>query len=265
MTNYDAFRNHRLADQQASNKIAGKFIKEGNLATTITYGGSSLDAALAYVNQEETDKVYVYLDKPQTLNVGGTFIWSDWHFLIVDEFKIVKEVVYNKYLAYECNFSVNNVWGWFRGPMKTYINTQIQDDVVITSQAKPMAILPNGTLTIGQKFMIGDRPWIVIESDDTSTTGLSYYSLEATVLPQPNTPEIPAEEEEEEGENPNIVVHPLDEVVVTTQDGYFTCDKPIKIIRTLTEVRFTVPFGYQFITVERKNNDVVETIVYEVV
>jgi len=42
--------------------------------------------------------------------------------------------------------------------MKTYINTQIQDDVVITSQAKPMAILPNGTLTIGQKFMIGDRP-----------------------------------------------------------------------------------------------------------
>lgn len=105
----------------------------------------------------------------------------------------------------------------------------------------------------------------MIESDDTSTAGLSYYSLEATVLPQPNTPEISAEEEEEEGENPNIIVHPLDEVVVATEDGYFKCDKPIKAIRTLTEVRFTVPFGYSIITVERKNNSVIETIVYEVI
>ena len=106
----------------------------------------------------------------------------------------------------------------------------------------------------------------MIESDDASTAGLSYYSLEATVLPQSNTLEIPVEEEEEEeGENPNTIVHPLDEVVVTTQDGYFICDKPIKVIRTLTEVRFIVPFGYQFITIKRKNNDVIETIVYEVV
>ena len=74
MTNYDAFRNHRLADQQASNKIAGKFITEGNLATTITYGEDTLNVALAYVNQEETDKVYVYLNKPTTLNVGDSFL-----------------------------------------------------------------------------------------------------------------------------------------------------------------------------------------------
>ena len=62
MTNYDAFRNHRVADQQATNKIAGKFIKRVIWQQTITYGEDTINVALAYVNQEETDKVYVYLD-----------------------------------------------------------------------------------------------------------------------------------------------------------------------------------------------------------
>lgn len=42
--------------------------------------------------------------------------------------------------------------------MKTYVRTQIQKDTVITSQATPLAILPHKTLSVGEKFLVGDRP-----------------------------------------------------------------------------------------------------------
>lgn len=74
MTNYDAFRNQRIADKTADNKIASSFVLKGNLATTIAYKEEDISAAIAYVNQEELDKVYVFTEEDQPLNVGDIFV-----------------------------------------------------------------------------------------------------------------------------------------------------------------------------------------------
>lgn len=85
-------------------------------------------------------------------------------------------------------------------------------------------------------------------------------------MPEPSKPEPELEPTPEpEPEGPTIIkVNALDTVVLTTENGYFECDKNLKVIRTLTEVRFTVPFGLRQITVKIKKDDVVETIIYEV-
>jgi hypothetical protein len=106
---YSKFRAKVSQDKVVEDKIAANFIFSGNLATVISVNNVNISAALAYVNNvEERDRVYTYTHTPDTLNIGDIFTWRDEHYLIADHDKMVKNTYYNKYLAFECNFSYEN-------------------------------------------------------------------------------------------------------------------------------------------------------------
>lgn len=71
----------------------------------------TIPANLVYENKEGLDKIYVFVKKEHVLKVGQIFNWSDVKYLIVDIERIVKDVLFNKYLAFECNFTINGLWG----------------------------------------------------------------------------------------------------------------------------------------------------------
>jgi formylmethanofuran dehydrogenase subunit E-like metal-binding protein len=109
MTSFDDFRSKISKEKVVEDKIAANFIFSGNLATVISVNNVNISAALSYVNNVETrDGVYTYTYSDTTLNIGDIFEWRNEHYLIADQDKMVKNVYYNKYLAFECNFSYEN-------------------------------------------------------------------------------------------------------------------------------------------------------------
>lgn len=104
---------------------------------------------------------------------------------------------------------------------------------------------------------------MIIECDDISSVGVSYYSLEATRAPKisdpltlvPETPEDPT----------IILVKPLQKITLTTETGYFSSTIDLTASRAPTSVTFEVPFGVEEFNVDVKVDSVVVTKKYKVV
>lgn len=221
-----------------------------------------IQANLVYENKETPDKVYVFTKKEYPLEIGQIFNWSDLRYIVTDIEKIVKNVFYNKYLAYECNFTINGLWGWFSGLRDKYIGTTLKDGRVVVSDAKPIAVLPGNPYSVGDTIVINDRPWLVIEYDNISCPGVTYYSLEATRLAKVSDPStiIPATPD------PTLIeVKPLQKITLTTENGYFVSSIELTVSRTPTSAIFEVPFGVGEFTVDVKVDGMVQNKKYKVV
>jgi hypothetical protein len=147
--------------------------------------------------------------------------------------------------------------------METYINTTIKDNHVEVSEAKPIAILPRNSHTVSDILMINNRPWLVIERDDFSTDGITYYSLQATTVGKAvdDSSLLPPETI-----NPSVIqVHGLDVITVSTEDAYFSSNKKFDVTRTLNSIEFRVPFGYSDFYIQVKQGGAIQTISYKVV
>lgn len=104
---------------------------------------------------------------------------------------------------------------------------------------------------------------MVIERDDYSTDGITYYSLQATTSGKlvddstllPQTEEDPA----------IIKVHGLDVITVSTEDAFFSSNRKFDVTRTLNSVEFRVPFGYSDFYIQVKQNGETKTVSYKVV
>jgi hypothetical protein len=147
--------------------------------------------------------------------------------------------------------------------METYINTTIRDNHVEVSEAKPIAILPRNSHSVSDILIVNDRPWLVIERDDYSTDGITYYSLQATtsgkkiddstLIPQTIV------------DDSTIKVHGLDVITVSTEDAFFSSNKKFDVTRTLNSVEFRVPFGYSDFYIQVKHEGIIQTVSYKVV
>ena len=56
-----------------------------------------------------------------------------------------------------CNVEINGLWGYFRSPEESYINTVLKQDVVVQSQQKPILVLGKDVLPIGERFEVRGR------------------------------------------------------------------------------------------------------------
>lgn len=175
--------------------------------------------------------------------------------------------MWHKYLAELCNTNIDGTWGRFIGPEESYVNVTLKEKSVITSQHKPLIILPSGTLSFGDKIVVKNRPWLVQEYDDISTDGITYYSLTPTTVSKDLETTIEHTKKEyqtnEQLEN-NVVAHNIN-ITITTEDGYFKYSNPnLKVIsRTVDNVVFNLPFGVDKVVVYTKQNDSIIETTYE--
>ena len=266
---FDDFRRLQGADKLAMDRNAAKFMLRGSMATKIFFEGAEYQAGFVYSNREEEDKAYLYVFKPTALPIGGVFTWIDHNmnphqYLVYDEEKSVKRVVYNKYLCFECNVQVGDAWGYLSGPRSTYINTQLRQLLYEVSLAKPVLIMGAGTSTfdIASILKIANRNWRIIEKDNYSAPGLVYYYLEQFVEQKDSTEA--AEQFKPDVETP-YVWKPGQEVQLSTINGFFQSTPAIKACITPTMVTFTVPYDVDEITVVYKTETETVTETYKVV
>lgn len=280
MTSYDRFRNRNQKRIEAQAQLNSHFLIKGYPSIKITGdadGAGQIQAVV--VNQQEKDQAYIYTQLDQPLAVGSTWGAKGLHWLISEEIVVIKDVNWHKYLAYLCNINIDNIWGYFKGPEKNYVNIKNEYGASLESLQKPVLVLPENVLGFSDKIVIKKRPWLVQEWDAISSPGLVYYSLRATTVSK----EIEAQHEGEdvyiehvennvtpidirpveESTSKYIIGHNID-LTVTTEQGYFVSSvKEIKVKKhNATEVIFSIPFGIDTVEIQTKKGGEVVTETY---
>ena len=283
MTSFSRFQERNKKRTVAQNKLNTSFIFKSYPSIEIQ-GSADQKIQASVVNKQEKDYAYVFTQTQDELEIGSVWAAKNLHLLITEEITIIKDVNWHKYHALLCNVQIDNHWGYFKGPEKSFLDVVLEKEVVWESPQKPVLVLPENVLNFRDKIVIKGRAWLIQEYDAISTPGLVYYSLKPTTISK----EVAAENTGkdiyvEKHEEPiiNVVENPISllnedsvfhispnvPITLSTEDGYFkTTNKNLKIQkRTASMVVFSIPFGISEIAVEVKEKGDIVTKTYRVV
>ena len=283
MTSFSRFQERNKKRTVAQNKLNTSFIFKGYPSIEIQ-GSADQKIQASVVNKQEKDYAYVFTQTQDELEIGSVWTAKNLHLLITEEITIIKDVNWHKYHALLCNVQIDNHWGYFKGPEKSFLDVVLEKEVIWESPQKPVLVLPENVLNFRDKIVIKGRAWLIQEYDAISTPGLVYYSLKPTTISK----EVAAENTGkdiyvEKHEEPiiNVVENPISllsedsvfhispnvSITLSTEDGYFkTTNKNLKIQkRTANMVVFSIPFGISEVAVEVKEKGDIVTKTYRVV
>ena len=283
MTSFSRFQERNKKRTVAQNKLNTSFIFKGYPSIEIQ-GSADQKIQASIVNKQEKDYAYVFTQTKDELEIGSVWAAKNLHLLITEEITIIKDVDWHKYHALLCNVQIDNHWGYFKGPEKSFLDIVLEKEVIWESPQKPVLVLPENVLNFRDKIVIKGRAWLIQEYDAISTPGLVYYSLKPTTISK----EVAAENigkdiylEKNEEPTINVVENPISllseasvfhispnvPITLSTEDGYFkTINKNLKIQkRTSNTVVFSIPFGISEVVVEIKEKGDIVTKTYRVV
>ena len=283
MTSFSRFQERNKKRTVAQNKLNTSFIFKSYPSIEIQ-GSADQKIQASIANKQEKDYAYVFTQRQDELEIGSVWTAKNLHLLITEEITIIKDVNWHKYHALLCNVQIDNHWGYFKGPEKSFLDVVLEKEVIWESPQKPVLVLPENVLNFRDKIVIKGRAWLIQEYDAISTPGLVYYSLKPTTISK----EVAAENTDKEiyvekHEEPivNVVENPISllsedsvfnispnvSITLSTEDGYFkTTNKNLKIQkRTASMIVFSIPFGISEIAVEVKEKGDIVTKTYRVV
>lgn len=283
MTNFSRFQERNKKRTVAQNKLNTSFIFKGYPSIEIQ-GSADQKIQASVVNKQEKDYAYVFTQTQDELEIGSVWAAKNLHLLITEEITIIKDVDWHKYHALLCNVQIDNHWGYFKGPEKSFLDVVLEKEVIWESPQKPVLVLPENILNFRDKIVIKGRAWLIQEYDAISTPGLVYYSLKPTTISKEVAAENTGKDtyiEKHEEPTINVVENPISllseanvlhispnvPITLSTEDGYFkTTNKNLKIQkRTASMVVFSIPFGISEVAVEVKEKGDIVTKTYRVV
>ena len=280
MTSFSRFQERNKKRTVANNKLNTSFIFKGYPSIEIK-GSADQRIQASVVNKQEKDYAYVFTQTQDELAIGSIWTAKNLNLLITEEITIIKDVNWHKYHALLCNVQIDNHWGYFKGPEKSFLDVSLERETVWESPQKPILVLPTDVLNFRDKVVIGGRAWIVQEFDSISTPGLVYYSLKPSTISKEESqsrsissaieryekPVVVIEEKPREVSGNNYVVSANMPITIETQDGHFKINnKNVKIQkRTETQIVFVIPFGIKEVEIEIKEKGDIISKVYRVV
>ena len=283
MTSFSRFQERNKKRTVAQNKLNTSFIFKSYPSIEIQ-GSADQKIQASVVNKQEKDYAYVFTQRQDELEIGSVWTAKNLHLLITEEITIIKDVNWHKYHALLCNVQIDNRWGYFKGPEKSFLDVVLEKEVIWESPQKPILVLPENVLNFRDKIVIKGRAWLIQEYDAISTPGLVYYSLKPTTISKEVAAENTGKDiyvEKHEEPTINVVENPISllseanvlhispnvPITLSTEDGYFkTTNKNLKIQkRTASMVVFSIPFGISEVAVEVKEKGDIVTKTYRVV
>lgn len=278
MTSFSRFQERNKKRTVANNKLNTNYIFKGYPSIEIK-GSADQRVQASVVNKQEKDYAYVFTPLADNLSIGSVWTAKNLHLLITEEITIIKDVDWHKYHALLCNVQIDNHWGYFKGPEKSFLDVALEKEVIWESPQKPVLVLSENVLDFRDKIVIKGRAWLIQEYDAISTPGLVYYSLKPTTISKEVVAENagkPIYVEKYEEVKPEIVVEPIQSynlkdssikisantsITLSTEEGYFkSSNKNIKVQkRTEDAVVFSIPYGIKEVIVEvQEKGDIVE-------
>ena len=263
MNSFDRFQEKNKIRAKAIDGGSSRFIEGGYNSRIITNIQNNTKLHAAIVNEQEKDSAYIYTHLNEPLNIGSIWEAKSLYFLITEEIIIMKDVQWHKYLAVLCNCNFDGIWGYFKGPEETYINIALKHNTYLTSLQKPLIILPENTISFGDKIVIKNRSFLVQEIDNISTPGIAYCSLQPTTVSN-NEKQVDKEyyiikkdtyknnHKEDNIDNNIKYFYPNQVCEERLSNGYFWVNNTnIEIIeRTNAKIKFSIPFGIEEVIIK---------------
>lgn len=285
---YDIFKSVQNKRKTYYDNRSAAFILEGKLSQDIIHKrlNKTIKSALVFDSKEGPDEVIVYSLLSDDLLKADYFVFDNVNYLVYENIKLTdKDVNYKKQKAVECNvsFTHNNV------NYIAYFTTRVRNttDVPVLSgkevlqpNEKPLIILPtSNALDIGENVVIGGKPWKINGYDNITNQSITYLYLERGY--EPTVGAIPEKEESitiienealvdqgaaQVGPESTISLRPMVEYTFTTEGAYFSSTPRVEVIsRSLSQVKFKVPYGIEEVTISTKSSGLIEETTYKVV
>ena len=282
MSSFSRFQERNQILSKVKDKVSSNFILKGYPTTKITNIIDNIVIDASVVNYQDKDYVYIYTNIDNTLSPGEIWSVKDLNILIVKQITIIKDVEWNKYYGLVCNVQIDNLWGYFKGPEKSFTDISLKKETVWESNQKPVLVLPNNSLSFRDKVVINHRAWLVQDYDNISDSGITYYSLTPTTVNKTTVDRNINNDNYIERHNNNSIniidvpvfdndvirISPNTTIDINTEDGYFkTSNSNIVVLnRIINKVSFQINFGVtEDITIEtKKKGDIIRRI-YRVV
>jgi hypothetical protein len=191
------------------------------------------------------------------------------------------DITYKKQKAVECNVSFNidnKVFiGYFLSSLRRKDNPDFEGRQLLMPDEMPILILPtNNDITINTHFEIEGKYWNVVEYDNISNKGITYYYIERyfkevkpnETIEEETIPEIIENEEliAQEVTEDEFALRQMVEYVFSTEDAYFAATPAVEIIsRQAVQIKFKIPFGIEEIVISTKINGTIVDKIYKVV
>lgn len=263
MSNFNRFQEKNKIRANSINGGNSLFIDNGYNSRIITNLESNIKLHAAIVNEQEKDSAYIYTHLNEPLTIGSMWEAKSLYFLITEEIIVMKDVQWHKYLAVLCNCNFDGIWGYFKGPEETYINIALKHNTYLTSLQKPLIILPENTISFGDKIVIKNRSFLVQEIDNISTPGIAYCSLQPTTVSN-SEKQVDKEyyiirqntyknnHKEDSVDNNTKYFYPNQVCEERLSNGYFWVNNTnIEIIeRTNAKIKFSIPFGIEEVIIK---------------
>lgn len=273
MSAFDRFQKRQHDYLKAEQNLNTQFIFNGYPSIKISRDGAEegedpLQAVV--VNKQEKDEAYIYTPWESPLQIGSTWNAKGLHFLIAEEIVIVKDTNWHKYYCYLCNIEDNGRWWFFYSPKKKAINFALKHNVFLESAQKPVLVTGGFPLNFRDKFMAGNRAWIVDEYDNLASAGITYYTLSQTTMSKDAAGDIAttivekadnplkgllSDNPSEESSGLISYLEPGKATSISTEDGYVKFSDPsaVKILRrNATQVVFQLNYNVESVDVSRK-------------
>ena len=272
---FNSFRAKMETNENCRLKYEAAFILEGTSATKIYHVRLNEDraAALTLTDKEgpDTSIVFTYkrAEQEQELLKGDYFRWNEQTWFVYEDVTLVREAVYKKQRAYQCNvyFTLEDetIFGYYVSSLAKYVDTTLQNKINITDNDKPILIMPrHDAIKVGTHMIIGQKPYKVIDIDSITNDGIIYLSLDRDFTSK--SADIVVEEiQPEEAVEQGILVAGA-EITVLTQNGVFKTSRQVDVVRHGHDsVTFVVPYGVEELTVVTRNEETELETIYKVV
>ena len=274
MSKYNAYRRKLDISDNCIANYESSFITEGTSSVIIHNMRLNVNkqAAIIITDKEgpDTSLVYTFKEraKEQELLKGDYYTWQDKTYLVYEDISLVLSTNYKKQKSYQCNATVHytcdcgagSCFGYYVSSLARWVDTNLQGNLNITDNDKPILILPKfNWISIGAKVIIANKPYKIIEFDAITNDGIAYCSLdrdfidkyEDVALIEPETATLIAG-----------IKQSLD-----IKFGYFTANCKVDIIsKTLDKVEFIIPYGIEQIEIITKDENKIDVVsTYKVV
>ena len=226
-------------------------------------------------DKEGGDESIMYSYKTDGVRIGDYVTAFDKSHLVYKEVRNLKREDYiDCWNTAMCNINFeyggNTIKAFFRGRLRAVQSEEenLKLNFGIDSSVEAYLVVPSSyNIARNEPIVINGEGWRTISIDSSTNAGISYVSLEEYIIA--NTTKTSVNEDTEPGptlepDNTPVLKSNLT-LDFTTEDGYFTADKKLKIIeRTATNVKVIIPSEVSEINISIKQDGLVVSTLYYV-
>jgi hypothetical protein len=268
------FRNKTKIENKTSAQ-SGDIIAQSLSKIEVLVDESTNAIPVAFINKdkESGNEAIMYSYETDGVEVSKYIKALDRVYLVYKEIKNIKREQYIRtFNLVECNSSFEYdgqiVQAAFRGAIRSKYSGEdnLRDNLGVTLSGEAYIMLPSLVGIKQNKIIkIDGKDWRTIFEESTTNKGISYVSLEQHFAP--NLDKISANEAELPTPIVDTSIYLIagKEYIFPTEDGYFLSNKKVDILqRSINSISFSIPFGTEMVTIQTKENSIIESTEYKV-